>query len=119
MTNHNLLSNINGTTRILMYRYGENGIKEEDILKYIKATLRHLLPDSDAEAVLTGSGNTKTKYMFIKDSEDKNGTYKIIKRIPPGYLFSGEDITIASFWVDSNDKDITPREFLVNVKKPE
>lgn len=114
MTNHNLLANFNDKTRILMYRYGENGIKEEEILKYIKATLHKYLPSDDAEAIMKNYGVIRSRYKLIRDENDSNGLFKIFKVTPDGYLISGSERLVASFWVDSNDKDISPKEFLAD-----
>ena len=114
MTNHNLLANFNGKTRVLMHRYGEVGIKEEEILKYIKATLHKYLPSDDAEAIMENYGTIRLRHKLVKNENDPNGLFKIFRVTPDGYLISGHETLVASFWVDSNDKDITPKEFLTD-----
>jgi hypothetical protein len=114
MTNHNLLASYQGKTRILMHRYGERGIKEEEILEYINATLHKYLPSDDAEAIMQDYGTVRSRYKLEKNEDDPNGLFKIYKVTPDGYLISGSQRLIASFWVDSNDKDVTPKEFLAN-----
>jgi hypothetical protein len=112
MTNHNLLAEINGTIKILIHRYGETIIKEEDILKYISATLHNYLPFADAEAIMKNYGTVHRKFRLDHDLEDPNGLFKIYKVTSTGYILSGSQELIARFWIDSNDKDISPKEFL-------
>jgi hypothetical protein len=114
MTNHNLLATFKGKTRILMHRYGERGIKDEEILEYINATLHKYLPSDDAEAIMKDFGTVRLRYKLEHDPNDPNGLYKIYKVTPDGYLLSGSQRLIASFWIDANDKDISPKEFLAD-----
>lgn len=110
MVNHNLLAEFNGKISILMHRYGETTIKEEEIIKYISATLHKFLPFDDAEEIMKNYGVVRRKFKLVKDEEDPNGLYKIYK-VSTGYLIDSE-VLIARFWIDSTEKDITPKEFL-------
>jgi len=110
MTNHNLLSDYGNRVRILMYRYGETGIKDEDIMKYIYATLHKYLPADDAEAIIAEPGTIHRKYKLIHDPEDPNGLYKIYK-VSEGYLITTE-VVVARFWIESSEKDVSVKEFL-------
>lgn len=107
--NNVLLAEYQGHIQVLKYRYGAE-IKEEEIIKYITATLHKYLPSDDAEAVLNQMGTIHRKYKLVHDLEDPNGLYKIYK-VALGTLWSTETV-IARFWVDSNPKDVSVKEFL-------
>lgn len=110
MVNHNLIAEYNGKIVTLMHRYGESTIKEDEILKYISATLHKYLPYDDAEYIMKEHNVVRRKFKLVRDENNPNGLYQIFK-VSAGYIVDSEQL-IARFWVESFDRDIPPKEFL-------
>jgi hypothetical protein len=93
-----------------MYRYGENGIKHEEIMKYIEAILHKHLNMINVELVLNNVGEVHGKYRLTIDEKATDGTYKIHKVYES--IFGNTETLIARFWVLTNSKDISPKHFI-------
>lgn len=110
MSNHNLVGEYEDKISILMYRYGENGIKHEDIMKYVEAILHKHLNMIHVNLVINDIGKIHGKFRLTIDESATDGTYKIHKVYES--IFGNTEILIARFWVLINAKDISPKHFI-------
>jgi hypothetical protein len=113
MPDHNLIGEYKGKISILKRRYGELSIEEDEIMQYITAILHEHLKMKHVEAIIAKPGSIHGGFQLIKDEADPNGLYKIYKP-NRGFIIDGTPELVARFWIDSSEKDIKPRDFIMN-----